>query len=194
MLGAMITSALKKLLTHVQFRSVNVQEQRAQREDRFSRGRQIAYMRHDHFRVTKACEAVQGLSDLFNVRSQNDDVEDFDTRWDQALLAVSGIPTEMVLEGLHKSKLQDSTQRPTVLAMYEQENVRNNGRPNYSSLKTLLRRHVDQTMRTRNFRAPNEVVERGAVTKSPGRRKASAERKVGECYQWKAIGQCSKED
>ena len=65
-------------------------------------------MIYEHFRATGACEAVQGLSDLINILLQEDDVQDFDTRWDQALLAASVIPTEMVLEGLHKSKLQDS--------------------------------------------------------------------------------------
>ena len=88
------------------------------------------------FRSTGAYEAVQGPSDLFNIRSQNDDVQDFDTRWDHAPLAASEIPTEMVLEGLYKSKLQDVVQLQTVLVMYEQENVRNNEPPNYSRLKT----------------------------------------------------------
>ena len=63
-------------------------------------------MIYEYFRATRADEAVQGLSDLFNIRLQNDDVQEFDTRWDQALLAASEIPTEMVLEGLFKSKLQ----------------------------------------------------------------------------------------
>ena len=88
------------------------------------------------------------------------------TRWDQALLAASEIPPGMVLEGFYKSKLQDSVRLQTVLAMYERENVRNNEPPNCSRLKTLVRRHIDQTMRTRNFRAMSEIVERGAVTKS----------------------------
>ena len=46
MLDAMIASALKRLLDkHVHFRKrVSVEEQRAQNADRFSRGRQIAYM------------------------------------------------------------------------------------------------------------------------------------------------------
>ena len=61
-------------------------------------------MIYEHVRVIRAYEAVQGLSDLFNIRLQDDDVQDFDTRWDQVLLASSEIPTEMVLEGLHKSK------------------------------------------------------------------------------------------
>ena len=78
MLDAMIASALKKLLTHVLLRKrVSVEEQRSQKYDRFSRGRQIAYMICEHFRATGAHEAAQGLSDLFNIRIQDDDVQDF---------------------------------------------------------------------------------------------------------------------
>ena len=148
MLDAMIASVLKKLLTRVHFRKrISVEEQRAQKDDRFLRGRQIAHMIYEHFRATGAYEAVQGPSDLFNMRSQNDDVQDFDTRWDQALLACE-MRTEMVLEGLYKSKLQDSVQLLTVLALYEQENIRNirnKEQPSYARLKTTVRRHVDQT-------------------------------------------------
>ena len=57
-------------------------------------------MIYEHFRSTGAYEAVQGLSDLFSIRSQNDDVQDFDVRWDQALLSANETPTEMILEGL----------------------------------------------------------------------------------------------
>ena len=50
MLDAMIASALKKFLMHVHFRKrVSVEEQRAQKDDRFSRGRQIAYMIYELF-------------------------------------------------------------------------------------------------------------------------------------------------
>ena len=67
---------LKRLVDkHVHFRNrVSVEEQRAQNYDRFLRGKQIAYMIHEHFRATRACEAVQGLSDLFDMRLRNDDV------------------------------------------------------------------------------------------------------------------------
>ena len=88
MLDAMIASALKRILDkHAHFRRrVSVEEQRAQKDDRFLRGRQIAYMIHEHFRATGAYEAVRGLSDLFNLRLQKNDVQDFDERWDQASL------------------------------------------------------------------------------------------------------------
>ena len=116
MLDAMIASTLKKLLnTHVHFRKrVSVEEQRAQKHNRFLRGRQISYMIYEHFRATRACEAVQGLSDLFTFIFQNDNVQDFDVRWDQALSSVSEIPSDMILEGLYKSTLQDSVQLQTV--------------------------------------------------------------------------------
>ena len=137
---------------------------------------------------------VQSLSELFNTRLQNDDVQDFDTRWDQALFAASEIPMEMVLESLYKSKLQDSVQLQTVLALYDQETVRNNGQPTYPKLKTSVRLDIPQTMRTPNFGVGNEVVEGRAVTKSQKRKNAYVEGKVGECFQSKANGQCSKGD
>ena len=134
------------------------------------------------------------LMNLFSVRLQNDDVQDFDIRWDQALLSASDMPSNVILEGLYKSKLQDSVQLQTVLALYHRETVRNNGQTSYLRLKTSVKLHIDQMMRTPNFRVRNEVVERGWVTKSQNGQKACVERKMGECFQWKALGQCSKGD
>ena len=55
MLDAKIASALKKLRTHVHFRRrVSDEEQRSQKDDRFLRGRQIAYIIYEHFRSTGA--------------------------------------------------------------------------------------------------------------------------------------------
>ena len=78
-------------------------------------------------------------SDLFNILLQINDVQDFDVRCDLSLLPASETTTETVLEGLYKSKLQDSVQLQTVLALCDQETVRNNGQPSYSRLKTSVR-------------------------------------------------------
>ena len=96
-------------------------------------------MIYEHFRATGAYEAVQGLSDLFNVRLQNVDVHDFDVRWDHALLSANETRTEMILEGLYKSKFQESAQLQTVLALYDQEPVRNGGQPNYQRFKMCVK-------------------------------------------------------
>ena len=202
MLHAMIASALKELLnTQIHFRKkdVSVEEQRAQKHDRFLRGRHIAYMIYEYFRANgahtvpmKQCKDSQTCSLLSFL--QNDDVQDFDVRWDHALLSVSEMSSGMILEGLHKSKLQYSAQLRTVMALCDQGVARNNGTPNYEQLKTAVKLHTDQMMRNRNFRTRNDVVERGSVTKSEEGKKAFVERKVGECFQWKAHGQCSQGD
>ena len=84
-------------------------------------------MVHEYVRATGAYEAVQGLSTLFAFSVQNDDVQDFDTRLDQALLTVSEMPSGMILEGLYKSKMENSVQLQTVLALYDQETARTKG-------------------------------------------------------------------
>ena len=76
------------------------------------------------------------------------------------------MPSEVMLEGLYKSKSQASAQLQTLLALYHHETARNSGKPNYSQLKPAVTLHTDQMMRTGNFRVRNEVVERGAVTQS----------------------------
>ena len=130
---------------------------------------------------------------MFSVRLQNDDVQSFDVRWDQAL-SVSDMPSDMILEGLYKSKLQNSVQLRIVLALYDQETDRNNGHTSYLRLKTAVTLHIDQMMRTRNFRVRNEVVERGSVTRSKKGKKGCVKRKLGKCFQWKAHGQCPEGD
>ena len=54
-LDAKIASALNRIIHNTQFkRKVNLEEQKAQKEDRFLRGRHIAYLIYEYFRVTGA--------------------------------------------------------------------------------------------------------------------------------------------
>ena len=80
--------------------------------------------------------------------------------------SVSEVPSDAVLEGLHKSKLQNSAQLRAVMALYDQEVARNNGTPDYQQLKTAVKLHNDLMMRIRNFMVRNDLVERGSITKS----------------------------
>ena len=68
-------------------------------------------------RATGAHDAALDLSDLFNVSLQGDDIQDFDTRWDQALLPASEVPKENDLESLYTMKTRESVQLQTVSAM-----------------------------------------------------------------------------
>ena len=102
MLDAMIAFCIEKASNHAHSlpKKVSVEEQLAQKSYRFWRGRQIAHMIYEYFRATGAYEAVQGFSDLFTIRLQDDDVQDFDVRWDQALLSVNEVLSEVILEGI----------------------------------------------------------------------------------------------
>ena len=64
-------------------KKVSLEEQKAQKEDRFLRGRQIAFMIYDYFRVTGAHDTVLDYADLFSVPLHDDNIEEFDTRWDK---------------------------------------------------------------------------------------------------------------
>ena len=57
----------------------------------------------------------------------------------------------------------------------------------------MVRRHIDQMIRTRNLKVRDERVEAGVLIKTQKRKNVSVERKHGEC-QWKAKGECSKGD
>ena len=54
---------------------------KAQKEDRFLRGRQIAYLIYEYFRVTGAKDSVENCADLYIVVLRNVDVQDFDSKW-----------------------------------------------------------------------------------------------------------------
>ena len=82
----MIASALNRIIHYSCFKKmVSLEEMKAQKEDRFLRGRQIAYLIYEYFRVTGANDSVGNYADLFTVVLRNDDVQEFDSRWDGIL-------------------------------------------------------------------------------------------------------------
>ena len=84
MLDAKIASALNKIIQNSQLRKkVSLEEQKAQKEDRFPRGRQIAFMICDYFRVSGAHDTVLDYADLFSVNLRDDSgirLRNFDAR------------------------------------------------------------------------------------------------------------------
>ena len=147
----------------------------------------------DCFRVTGAHGTVLDYADLFSITHRNDDVQDFDTRWDEILLSMMKIPSADVLESLYKLRIRESDQLKTVLQLYDMDSHQKISMPKYQKLKTMVIRSIDQKLRLRNFDARNENVETGAVVTSR-RRLSGIQRGKGICYQWKAKGQCSRGD
>ena len=82
-LDAKIASALDRIIHNTQFkRKVSLEEQKARKEDRFLRGRQIAYLIYEYFRVTGPNDSVENYADLFTIVLRNDDIQDVDSKLD----------------------------------------------------------------------------------------------------------------
>ena len=102
MLDAKIASVLNKIIQNSQFKKkVSLEEQKAQQEDRILRGRQIAFMICDYFPVTVAHDTVLDYADLFSVALHDDNIQESDTRWNEALQSMSKIPSDDILESLY---------------------------------------------------------------------------------------------
>ena len=94
-LDARIASALNKIIHNSHFkRKISLEEQKAQKQDRFLRGRQIAYLNYEYFRFTGVTSSVENYADLFTVGHRNDNVQEFDTKCDQILLSMTQIPPD----------------------------------------------------------------------------------------------------
>ena len=80
-LDARIASALKKIIQNTRFKKkISLEEQKAQKEDRFLRGRQIAYQIYAYFRVKGANDSGEDYADLFTIGHRNDDIQEFDSK------------------------------------------------------------------------------------------------------------------
>ena len=114
---------------------------------------------------------------LFSVTLRDDNVQEFDTRWDEVLLSMSQIPSDDVLESLYRLRICESDPLKTVFELYDME-------PNYQKLKTMVKRRKEQKLRLRNFDARHGRIETGAVVKNR-MVLSGVEGGKGKCYQWK---------
>ena len=67
-----IASALNRIIHNSHFkRRISLEEQEAQKQYRFFRGRQIAYLIYEYFRFTGANDSVENYADLFTIGLRN---------------------------------------------------------------------------------------------------------------------------
>ena len=193
-LDARIASALNKIIHNSHFkRRISLEEHKAQKQDRFLRGRQIAYLIYEQFRVTGTDSSVETYTDLFTISLRNDDIQEFDSKWDGILLSMTKIPPEDILEGLYKLRIRECAKLNTVLELYNMKIHQKKLGPDYHRLKTMVKRSIEQEIRNKNFGARKGNYERNAVVKNQGT-KQRAQRTLGDCWQWEFNGQCSRGD
>ena len=155
-LDARIASALNRIIQNTRFKKkVSLEEMKAQKEDASSLGRQIAYLIYEYFRVTRANDSVENYADLFTVVLRNDDIQEFDSKWDGFFKSMTQIPPDEILESLYKLRIRESEKLKTVLELYNMDIHQKKAGSDYHRLKTMVKRSIEQNLRMKNFEARN---------------------------------------
>ena len=97
-------------------------------------------MIYDYFRVTGSHDSVENYADLFTISLRNDDIQEFDSKWDGILLSMTQTPSDDILEGLYKLRIRESEKLKTALELYDLEIHRKKIRPDYHRLKTMVKK------------------------------------------------------
>ena len=79
------------------------------------------------------------LSKTFTIVLRNDDIQEFDAKWDGILLSMTKIPHDDILEGLYKLRIRESEKLKTVLKLYDLEIHQKNIGPDDHRLKTMVK-------------------------------------------------------
>ena len=104
----------------------------------------VAYLIHEYSRVTGANDCVENYADQFTVGLRNDDIQEFDSKWDGILLSMTKIPHDDILEGSYKLRIRESEKLNTVLELYDLEIHQKKIGPDYHRLKTVVKRSIEQ--------------------------------------------------
>ena len=120
----------------------------------------------DYFRVTGSHDYVENYADLFTISLRNDDIQEFDSKWDGILLSMTKIPHDDILEGLYKLRIRESEKLKTVLELYDLETHHKKLGPDYHRLKTMMKRSIEQESRNKNFGIRNGNFEKNGGQES----------------------------
>ena len=129
----------------------------------------------------------------FTIGLRNDDIQEFDSKWDGILLSLTKIPPDDILEGLYQLRIRESEKLKTVLELYDLETHQKKLGPDHHRLKAMVKRSIEQEIRSKNFGNRNGNFEKNAVVKNKGT-KQRVQRIHGDCWQWETNGQCVKGD
>ena len=98
---------------------------------------------------------MKNYADLFTIVLRNDDIQEFDSKWDGLLLSMTKIPSDDILEGLYKLRIRESEKLKTVLELYDMEIHLKKAGIDCHRLKTMVKRSIGQDLRIKNFEARN---------------------------------------
>ena len=122
---------------------------------------------------------------------RNDDIQEFDSKWDEILSSMTKIPSDDMLEGLYTLRIRESEKLKTELELYNMEIHQKKAGPDYQRLKTMVKSCIEQNLRIKNFwsqkrklwdkRRGQESGDKTACTKNSRRLLAVESQRAGQC-------------
>ena len=176
-LDAKIASALNKIIQNTRFqKKVSLGEMKAQKEDHFLRGRQIAYLIYEYFRVTywsqrfcrELCRPIYSCC-------RNDDIQEFGSKWDEIFLSMTQIPSDDIWESFYKLRIRESEKLKTVQELYNMEIHQKKLGPDYHRLKTMVKRSLSKIYERRILRSEIGNYETSAWSRIRGQNSVNKE-------------------
>ena len=107
------------------YKIINGDRKTAQKEKRLLKGKQVAWMMYEHFKVSDTDESVLDLNEMSEVELENDHVLLSNKRPDETVLVMKKQPDEDSLEHVYHRQLQKSQQLKPLLSLYIQDTVQN---------------------------------------------------------------------
>ena len=127
----------------------------------------------------------------FTIVLRNDDIQEFDSKWDEISLSTTKIPSDDILESLYKLRIRESEKLKTVLELDNMEIHQKKAGPDYHRLKTMVKRSIEQDVRNKNLAPGMDIMKETPWSRI---REQNSVCKKNLCWHWESNGQCSRGD
>ena len=108
------------------------------------KGRQIARIVFERFKLNEEHGYVLDFEELFNLELKNNNTRAFLNDWEQVYIGLKEIPPETVLESLFRRQVEKADDLKELLALYNQDVTQRGESRSYSKLKTMVETHLEQ--------------------------------------------------
>jgi hypothetical protein len=112
-LDCKLAAAFGKILNGEIGRQVNLAEEKAAKNGHMLKGRQIAYMVMDYFKITAQEGAILELDDLVSLQLHSSNLKKFTHDWESTLIGFKSAPSDDMLEALFKREIRKADQLKT---------------------------------------------------------------------------------
>lgn len=189
-LDAKLADAFGRILHGELGRQIQIMEDKvAKTTKQMLKGRQIAWIVFERFKLNEEHGYVLDFEDLFNLELKNNNTRAFLNDWEQVYIGLKEIPPESVLESLFRRQVEKTDDLKELLALYNQDVTQRGESRSYAKLKTMVENHLEQKRRSKNR---DDMRPGRAKTLASAGGDLQRKSKQGECRTFVKTGNCPR--